>query len=88
MLYATQGACKRRQGKHAWSAIVPPSRRPCTIFGELWGLLETWDPAQASEWRPVDADMAYTVTTQIDMPEGHSANALFRGSVQATAPPA
>jgi len=30
----------------------------------------TWDPEQATEWRAVDADMAYTVSAEIRLHDG------------------
>ena len=41
---------------------------------------------QATEWRPVDADMAYTVNAQIRLADGHCANALFRCSLLGSTP--
>jgi predicted dehydrogenase len=53
---------------------------------ELFGPIEGWDPAQATEWRQGDADMAYTVMAQIGMPDGNDVNALFRASLFGTTP--
>jgi hypothetical protein len=48
-----------------------------TIFGQVV------EPDETTEWREVDADMAYTVMAQMEIPDGGTASALFRGSVMA-----
>jgi hypothetical protein len=55
-------------------------------FRQLFGLAGTWNPAQATEWRPVDADMAYTVTAQIRLADDNLINALFRASLLGSTP--
>jgi predicted dehydrogenase len=53
---------------------------------ELFGPIEGWNPAQATEWRQGDADAAYTVMAQVRLPDGNDANALFRASAFGTTP--
>jgi predicted dehydrogenase len=44
----------------------------------------TLQPDEQTEWRAVDADLAYTVITQLRMADGGVVNALFQASVMAT----
>jgi hypothetical protein len=41
-------------------------------------------PNEHTEWREVDADMAYTVMAQLQMPDGGTVSALFKASTMAT----
>ena len=44
------------------------------------------EAAQVKEWREVDADTAYTVMTQLRMPQGNDASACFQASVRSNHP--
>lgn len=55
-------------------------------FRELFSPIPGWDPAQATEWRTPDADVAYTVIVEVRMPEGHIANATFTSSLYGQSP--
>ena len=86
VLYATQGSVQAvagEAGRLVEQAGVGPTIHD---FRQLFGLLGTWDPAQATAWRAVDADMAYTVNVQIRLADGHCANALFRHSLLGSTP--
>jgi predicted dehydrogenase len=80
VLYATQGTVQAVAGEARLLGDQAPVGPTIHDFREIFGLMGTWNPAQATEWRPVDADMAYTVTAEIRMADGNTANALFRGS--------
>ena len=86
VLYATQGTVVAAAGETRLLGDRAPVAPAVLDFRDLWGQTASSDLAQAAEWRPVDADMAYTVTLQLRLPAGHVANALFRGSVAGTAP--
>jgi predicted dehydrogenase len=86
VLYATQGSVVAAAGEARLLGDRAPVAPDVYDFRDLWGQLASPDLAQATEWRPVDADMAFTVTLQLRMPAGHVANALFRGSTLGTAP--
>jgi predicted dehydrogenase len=86
VLYATQGTVVAAAGETRLMGDRAPVAPAVHDFRELWGQLASWDPAQATEWRPIDADSAYTVTLQLRLPGGQIANALFRGSALGTAP--
>ena len=85
VLYATQGTVQAAGEARvlADQAAVGPTIHD---FRQLFGLLGTWNPAQATEWRAADADMAYTVNAQIRLADGHCANALFRASLVGSTP--
>jgi predicted dehydrogenase len=55
-----------------------PVGEPVHDFRTLFGHLVR--PDETTEWRAVDADQAYTVLTQIDLPGGTQASGLFKGS--------
>jgi predicted dehydrogenase len=48
-----------------------------TIFGQIV------EPDEKTEWREANADTTFTVTVQMEMPDGSAASALFRGSATA-----
>jgi predicted dehydrogenase len=50
-------------------------------FRQLFGTIEGWDPAQATEWREAEADLAYTVVLDLRMPQGHIARAVLSESL-------
>jgi predicted dehydrogenase len=50
-------------------------------FRQLFGPIEGWDPAQATEWREAEADLAYTVVLDLRMPQGHTARAVISESI-------
>jgi predicted dehydrogenase len=86
VLRATGGTVRAAVGEARPSADPSPVGPPIHDFRELFGPIEGWDPAQATEWRQGDADMAYTVMAQIGLPDGAAANALFRGSTFGATP--
>lgn len=86
VLYAVQGSVQAVAGEARSISERAPVGPAIHDYRDIFGLMGTWNPEQASEWRPVDADSAYTVTAQIRMADGNIANALFRGSVLGAAP--
>jgi predicted dehydrogenase len=86
VLYVTQGTVVAAAGEARLVGDRAPVAPPVHDFRDLWGQTGSADLAEAAEWRPVDADMAYTVTLQLRLQDGHVANALFCGSVMGTAP--
>lgn len=88
VLRATGGVVQAAMGETRQLHSRAPVGPPIHDIRELFSLLGTWDPTQATEWRPVDGDSAYTVTIQLRMADGALANALFRGSfLGSTQPP-
>lgn len=86
VLRATGGTVRRAAGEARADHQPVPLGPPIHDFRELFGPIEGWNPAQATEWRQADADMAFTVTAQIHMPDGNDVNALFRASIFGTTP--
>ena len=86
VLYVTQGIVVAAAGEARQLGSRAPVLPAVHDFRDLWGQAGTAEAVQAAEWRPVDADMAYTVTLQLRMPAGHVANVLLRGSTLGTAP--
>jgi predicted dehydrogenase len=86
VLRATGGVVRAAMGEARASASPIPVGPPIHDFRELFGRIEGWNAAQATEWRQGDADMAYTVTARMRMPDGSDINALFRASVFGTTP--
>jgi predicted dehydrogenase len=86
VLRATGGTVRAAAGEARVNADPIPIGPPVHDFRDLFGPIEGWDPAQATEWRQGDADMAYTVMAQLRMPDGNDVNALFRASMFGTTP--
>jgi hypothetical protein len=55
-------------------------------FRELFGPIQGWDPAQATEWRQGDADTSHTLMAQLRTAVGNDVNVLLRGSTFGTTP--
>jgi predicted dehydrogenase len=85
VLHATQGSVIAATGEARLIGDRAPVGPTIHDFRDMVGLMGTWDPQQAKEWEPVDADMVYTVTAQVRMADGNIANALFRGTALGTA---
>lgn len=86
VLYVTQSTVVAAAGETRIMQERAPVAPVVHDFRELVGQIGSSDLAQATEWRPVDADMAYTVTLQLRLPRGNVANALFRCSLLGAAP--
>jgi predicted dehydrogenase len=65
-------------------ATMQRERRPVAPmihdFRQVFGPIDGWDPAQATEWRMAETDMAYSMVVDLRMPQGHSARATFQMS--------
>jgi hypothetical protein len=59
---------------------IVPIGRVVHDFRDLFGARLTPEEAAAAEWRETDADQAYTVIVQIQLPDESRANVLFRNS--------
>jgi predicted dehydrogenase len=86
VLYITQGAVRAVAGEARVLSDQAPVGPTIHDFRQLFELASTWDPTQATEWRAVDADMAYTVIAEIRLSDGNLANALFRASLLGSSP--
>jgi predicted dehydrogenase len=85
-LYATQGTVQVVTGEARVLSDRAAVGPPIHDFRQLFELAGTWNPAQATEWRTADADMAYTVNAEIRLDDGNLANALFRASLLGSTP--
>jgi predicted dehydrogenase len=86
VLYVTRGAVHAVAGEARVLSDQAPVGPTIHDFRQLFVLAGTWNPAQATEWRAVDADMAYTVTAEIRLGDGNLVNALFRASLLGSSP--
>jgi predicted dehydrogenase len=86
VLYVTQGAVHSVAGEAQVLSDQAPVGPTIHDFRQLFGLAGTWESEQATEWRAVNADMAYTVTARIRLRDGSLANALFRASSLGSTP--
>ena len=86
VLRATGGQVGRAAGEARFVVEHAPVGPVIHDFGDLFRLSDRWDPDAATAGRPVDADMAYTVTLMLQLPHGNNANVVFRGSVLTTTP--
>jgi predicted dehydrogenase len=86
VLRATGGVVQAAAGETRTLIERTPVGPTIHDFRDVFPLLGTWAPTQASEWRPVDADLAYTIIVQLRLPQGEIANACFRGSMLGALP--
>jgi len=85
VLHAVQGKVQAAAGEARLIGDRAPMGPVIHDFRDMAGLTGKWNPEQASEWHSVDADMVYTVMTEIRTPYGNVAHALFRGAALGTA---
>jgi predicted dehydrogenase len=88
VLHATDGTMHVAAGEARRLLDRAPVGVTIHDFREFFGPTALVEPAQAAagEWRAVDVDTAYTVLTQLQLPNGQRASALFQLSDMATSP--
>lgn len=86
VLYLTKGKVRRAGGVARQVIMKAPVGRVLHDFRELFSSEAVVDEAQAEkgEWREVDADNAYTVTLELELPGGELLHALCHASFVTT----